>query len=303
MDLSGDWTGTEWFAESIGQERTSIQQLGDCVWITITDASYRADPSAETGILGTLSGHVASDFMLAGDLVTLEGPAYAPVRLIVEFDEDGRTRLREDREAGAEGPRCQDPRSCPDPVQLARVVDVQVESVGFEPPFTALPLPGWHFDANAFYDSETKGGYLEFRDDLVVMAANCDLAPESGVGPTASDHVNALAERDGLATSDVAAVEVGGLPGFQLDFAVDPAWRGSCPKIVPFEEGVVPVHVDPSSGFFVAMPGGQHRLISLDAPGGGTVNIMIFTEPGFDFDVYLARAMAIVDTVRFENSP
>jgi hypothetical protein len=306
VDLTGEWTGTEWFAESSGEERTSIQQLGDCVWITITDASYRENPDDESAILGSLFGRVTSDFVLAGDLVTVrasdEDPAFAPIRLTVGFNEDGTTRLREEREAGVSGPRCEDEGSCPGPVELSRVADVQVESVDFEPPFTALPQPGWGFDPNSFNDTEIKGGYLEFRDNLVVMAANCDLVPEPGVGPGATDHVHALAEREGLATSDVTAVEVGGLPGFQLDFAVDPTWRGSCPKIIPFEEGVVPVHVDSSAGFFVAMPGGQYRLISLDAPGGGTVTIMIFTEPGTDFEPYLADAMAIVDTVRFDIS-
>jgi hypothetical protein len=134
VDLTGEWTGTSWFSGRSVGERTFILQLGDCVWVTVTDERFHAQPVPGEAILGVLLGTLATDFSISGDLVTLlrdaqvggfsDQQTYAAVHLLVEFDEDGQITIREDREPGVNGPRCTHPPSaCPNPVELQRSSD------------------------------------------------------------------------------------------------------------------------------------------------------------------------------------
>lgn len=134
LDLTGEWVGDNWFAGGSVGERTFVLQLGDCVWISISDARYRSDPMQGSSILGVMNGHLSTDFAVTGDLVTIlrdapiggfaDQQTFAAVRLVIEFDADGHTLLHEDREIQVQGPRCTHPPSaCPDPVTLSRLGD------------------------------------------------------------------------------------------------------------------------------------------------------------------------------------
>jgi hypothetical protein len=131
VDLSGEWTGTSWFSGASESERTFILQLGDCVWITVTDARYQADPVQGGSILAVFHGRIESDFSIDGTLVTIlrdaqvggfsDQQVFAATALLVQFGDDGAILLREDREPGVVGPRCtQPPSACPPPVLLHR---------------------------------------------------------------------------------------------------------------------------------------------------------------------------------------
>jgi hypothetical protein len=134
VDLTGEWTGTAWFSGRSSGERTFLLQLGDCVWITVTDARFHAAPAAGSSVLAVLAGRITSDFSVSGELVTLlrdepvggfsDQQVSARVHLVVEFEPDGTIVLSEDREPGAAGPRCTEfPSACPQPVTLHRVDD------------------------------------------------------------------------------------------------------------------------------------------------------------------------------------
>ncbi|MGH2488984.1 MAG: hypothetical protein ACRDFR_05150, partial [Candidatus Limnocylindria bacterium] len=127
LNLTGEWGGGEWFATPGTGERTFILQIGDCVWASITDDQFRDDPQPNASMLAQFSGRLAPDFSISGDLVALlrwvdpftygELEPLVPVRLLVEFDSDGRVVLTEDREPGVEGPRCPNPVMwCPAPL-------------------------------------------------------------------------------------------------------------------------------------------------------------------------------------------
>jgi hypothetical protein len=132
VDLTGEWMGTNWFSGRSAGERTFILQLGDCVWITVTDERFHTQPVEGEAILGVLLGTIATDFSISGDLVTLlrdrpvggfsDQQIFAAVRLRVVFAEDGQVSIRENRDPGVSGPRCTHPPSaCPNPVELQRV--------------------------------------------------------------------------------------------------------------------------------------------------------------------------------------
>ncbi|MEK6191447.1 MAG: hypothetical protein AABM41_03870 [Chloroflexota bacterium] len=125
VDLTGIWIQDE---KEGGQPSTWwIRALGDCIWGSgindlYTDDEFLAGPHS----IQALQGRLANDFVIDGTIVLLGPPPdfaapqyFAPVRLLIEFDQAGKVTLREDRIAGVQGPRCPDPVFfCPAPLLL-----------------------------------------------------------------------------------------------------------------------------------------------------------------------------------------
>jgi hypothetical protein len=142
IDLTGAWSAAP---ESVGfyqspNETTWIRQVGDCVWAAIMDAEFRSDPNyvgdfdLPAGNLGTFSGRITGEFVIEGHLVSirhgspLAPTTFVPLRMLIEFEADGRVLLREDRDPSELSPRCygmagNDP-FCPAQVLLHRVDDL-----------------------------------------------------------------------------------------------------------------------------------------------------------------------------------
>ena len=130
VELSGEWGGGEWFQTPGTNERTFFLQRGACVWASIMDDEFRADPQPQASQLAIFYGRLGSDFSIDGTLVVMmrwsdtftygnQPPGPMPFRLKVEFDADGSPVLREDRVPGVQGPRCPNPVMwCPDPTVL-----------------------------------------------------------------------------------------------------------------------------------------------------------------------------------------
>jgi len=124
VDLAGTWTQVD----TPGDPATTwwIRTLGDCVWGVGKVDVFPEDPVPAT--VQHLRGKIRTDFVIEGEIV-LVGPAvvfpntsiYAPVEIIIEFDDAGQISLHEDREHGVQGPRCPFPATyCPRPVILRR---------------------------------------------------------------------------------------------------------------------------------------------------------------------------------------
>ena len=74
-------------------------------------------PAPVPDLVQTIRGRLGSDLIIDGEILRL-GPyapsdaaraIYSPIRLKVDFEDDGQVVLREDRVYGAAGPRCGDP--------------------------------------------------------------------------------------------------------------------------------------------------------------------------------------------------
>ena len=108
-----------------------IQTEGDCVW----GAGVIGDIPAEGSVpsrphqVQSLSGRVGIDFVITGEIIwlgptefNLELPRWAPLRMLIDFGEDGQISLHEDREPGVTGLHCPDPAGyCPAPLVLLPV--------------------------------------------------------------------------------------------------------------------------------------------------------------------------------------
>jgi hypothetical protein len=107
-----------------------IHTQGDCIWGAGQAEEVFTGIATSPDRVQSLSGRIGSDFTISGDIIWL-GPVppgsvgspirYSPLRMFIQFDDDGRVLLREDREAGVRGSRCPDPASfCPAPLLLER---------------------------------------------------------------------------------------------------------------------------------------------------------------------------------------
>jgi hypothetical protein len=133
VDLNGEWGGGEWFTTPGSGERTFVQQVGDCVWMGISDDQFRERPEENASLLAVFQGRINADFSVTGNLVTLlrwvdpftygNTPEMTEVTMRIEFDSDGRTQLVEDRVQGVVGPRCPNAEFwCPAPTVLRQIV-------------------------------------------------------------------------------------------------------------------------------------------------------------------------------------
>ena len=123
MELSGSWAGSGVLAFA-GDEVAIFNQIGSCVYGSVTGP----DGNVQEGVTN-LNGRISPDFTISFEVVTVEAEAYgvgprpygfaehSTVVMVIEWDGEGRLRLREDREPGETAERCAQPTlPCPDPV-------------------------------------------------------------------------------------------------------------------------------------------------------------------------------------------
>jgi hypothetical protein len=103
-----------------------IRTLGDCLWgAGVAEGLFDSDAP---GRVQTLRGTIGEDFVVDGEILQLATTGfepilvqfYSPLRMFIEFDDDGTIVLREDREYGVPGPRCPDPTFSCLPVLVLR---------------------------------------------------------------------------------------------------------------------------------------------------------------------------------------
>jgi hypothetical protein len=108
-----------------------IRVLGDCVWGSGSVTAIEIPPM-QHGDVQVLRGRLGTDYVIDGEIVLLgvsdafrSDPVYAPVRMLIEFDDDNAVVLREDREPGETGPRCVDPvLACLRPLVLRPATEI-----------------------------------------------------------------------------------------------------------------------------------------------------------------------------------
>ena len=127
VDLTGEWAGTGRI--NLGYvERIWLNHKGDCVYGSVLGDFVLTEP-VPFEIITNLSGQIGSDFDIAFDVVVVshdedEMVEYSTMVILIEWDDDGRIRLREDRAPGEPPDRCpRDAFACPDPVIWYRVDD------------------------------------------------------------------------------------------------------------------------------------------------------------------------------------
>lgn len=160
---------------------------------------------------------------------------------------------------------------------------------------------GWTEDDGTF--SRSENAYVEILTDRSLMAADCALGPQPGIGDTSADIVGALSRRPGLAATRATDIAVAGLDGRQIDFAIASGWKGTCEWWDDPKAPVVPLvgtFDDKHYWVYTAVTKGeQYRYVVLDAPGGRNVVIAITAVEPEQFEGVIAPAMNIIHGLQF----
>jgi len=126
VELTGEWEAEN--PLTAPEEQVLLQQVGDCVWGTVHGV-YRPDSEDEREtFVVNLGGDVAPAFTVDLEVVMVYQDArfpfapYSTMAMFIEWDADGRIRLREDRDPNERAGRCaaQPQLDCPPPVTWYR---------------------------------------------------------------------------------------------------------------------------------------------------------------------------------------
>lgn len=127
VDLNGTWAGSGILAGD--DEVAWLNQIGDCLYGAVIGRDPVGDLVAGESITN-LTGRVRADFTIEVDVVIVAQTDVfrlgerSTLVVLIEWDDDGRMRLREDRARGATAGRCiQSQFECPDPFIWYRVDD------------------------------------------------------------------------------------------------------------------------------------------------------------------------------------
>jgi hypothetical protein len=121
VDLTGEWEGVDVLAAP--DERVWLQQIGDCVYGSVFGVFRPPGDDPETFVVD-LGGRLSPDFTVDLDVVfvfqenaVFPFAQYSTMVMIIEWDSNGRIRLREDRDVGERAGRCAAAElQCPTPV-------------------------------------------------------------------------------------------------------------------------------------------------------------------------------------------
>ena len=121
------------------------------------------------------------------------------------------------------------------------------------------------------------------------MFAICDA---TGLFPAglASVVVDAVVANEAFSATKPVEVTIGGLSGRQVDLRLSPAWTGSCA-------------LDPNDPPTKNYADARMRLTLLDTPAGGPIGIAVSSAHSSDFQAFLADAMPIVESLKFDFAP
>jgi hypothetical protein len=170
----------------------------------------------------------------------------------------------------------------------------------FAPGFTFTVPEGW------VNSGDQLGFYGLFPDTLAnqtEFAASGAFAHEIGIGPndspyfvcdawedhrgTSAEMVASMVANEALATSEPIDVAIGGLTGKQIDARLDPSWTESCPGDPPTYD----------------LGDTRTRAILLDSPDRGVIVIFVASLHSAGHEAFLAEAMPIIESFRFDLTP
>jgi hypothetical protein len=169
------------------------------------------------------------------------------------------------------------------------------------------PIPvGWSQDSigSVPYPDDEALVFSVTQNELV-QDPGCAARPDSDVGPSAGEAVEALAGREGLEEVAVTSAVVSGLDGHKLEFVA--AADGTGATCHDASEGLdfVPLfgHYDATGPFYYmyAGPGETNRLIVLDTATGGTVWIWAYAAATLDPADHFETVMEVVNGLQLES--
>lgn len=206
--------------------------------------------------------------------------------------------------------------ACGFPVTCAGELAPGTHTTGsFKPPITYTVPAGWVNVADwherdtyfalvpdtpaaraAFVAGDTPNPFV-IVTDIGLASGDClsEGTREEGVGLSSTEVAEGLTAREGVRTTEPAAVTIGGLTGLQLDAELETGWTGTCSYLTG--------PAAPLVGNWEAHGDNRHRIVILDMADESNVAIILFAEHAADFEPFLESAMPIVESLEFEIGP
>jgi hypothetical protein len=150
-------------------------------------------------------------------------------------------------------------------------------------------------------DAPTDAGIIVWQDIVIVSEVDpCSETAAPNVGRTAQAMTDWLASAPGVKASSPVPVTIGGLSGWRLDVAMDPAWTATC----TYSQGKAArgLFTDslPSGGLQWGLgPETYMRLFILDLGDGRALIADIEGPTKADYDAFVDEATAIVESFNF----
>ena len=153
-------------------------------------------------------------------------------------------------------------------------------------------------------------------DAVIVWARPAAVTPDAcsfthavGDGQTPAQLAEAVSSVPGVIATTPVPVEIGGRPDISIDVRIADGWTGTCPEISEGRPFVPLVAEAVEDGYRIGL-GGQdpsvagsdpQRLIFLDIGGGHIVMIQVDSLTEDTFEPFVAQAMPIIESFRFED--
>ena len=143
--------------------------------------------------------------------------------------------------------------------------------------------------------------FIGIYHGVAAAAADCQEAPEPGVGSSAQALADWFSNHPGLDASEPVPVVIGGLSGLVLDVTIAADWTGSC-SFAQARERLVPLIVGtgPARLHRILNASFTTRLYLLDLVDG---NIVIEVVDHPEVDLGLDDYAVIVESIKFATQP
>lgn len=124
VDLGGTWRASAG-GLVVYPETAWLLQEGDCLTGSVMNDAFLSGDEGARGSLANVTGRISASFAILMKVAILEYPEgvaqmyeLSEMTMLIEWDDAGRIRLREDREPGEQAERCPPDFSCTAPLVL-----------------------------------------------------------------------------------------------------------------------------------------------------------------------------------------
>lgn len=169
----------------------------------------------------------------------------------------------------------------------------------FSPRFSFTVPAGWEkgLDVPTAFNlgatAEPSGFMGVWPDFAAAVQDACRRAQEPGVGRTASELIDWLAEHPGLVTTDPAPITIGDYEGQAITIETDPAWDDPCP-------GEVSLFVATADdiGWITIRDAAQANVAILEIGDGRTLTVLVEADKAA-FDAFMEMAAPLIESFDF----
>jgi len=153
------------------------------------------------------------------------------------------------------------------------------------------------FDGQSCYDCPGNRDLITVLGNPGAATEDCLETNVPGVGSTAAELLDWLAEHPGLITSEPQRTVVGGRTSSSVTIEASEDWTGTCDEENPF--AAVPIFYRQDSYHWALDVGARYQITLVDLGDGDTVAVMVDTADDADLEAFAETAGPIIESFEF----